>query len=410
MEYGLIGKKLSYSHSPYIHSLLGNYNYELVELDDISQFMAEKNFKGINVTMPYKIEAVRYCDEVSNVAKKIGCVNTVIKRDDGTLYGDNTDYYGFVFMLNRANLNPKGKQVLLFGNGGAAKMAKVALENMGAKEVVTVSRQGEVNYENVYLHEFANMIVNTTPVGMYPNNGDTLINLYRFPMLCAVVDVVYNPAKTKLILDAEKNYIHFTGGLPMLVAQAVKSADLFLGKQSDDEYCEQIYKKVAFDIKNILLIGMPGCGKTSIGRVLAQKLNRQLIDLDEEITKKTGKSPEKIIKTDGEKVFRSIETEVLKEISKLSGKIISCGGGVISPKENRFIMKQNSNVVWIQRDINQLATEGRPLSEIIGTHELYRYREPLYIESSDYNVINNGTIEQAADKIIKVIQNEAFSS
>lgn len=405
MEFGLIGKKLNYSCSPLIHSLISDYRYELAEMDDISKFMTVKDFNGINVTMPYKKEAYTFCDEVSETARRIGCVNTVVRRSDGTLYGENTDYFGFLWMLEKAGIDPKGRTALVLGSGGASKMAQIALKDAGAIRVEEVSRSGPLNYGNVYSREMTEIIINATPVGMYPSNGDKLLNLYRFPVLCGVADVIYNPCKSALVLEAEKNYIRSTGGLSMLVAQAVKSAELFLDSSFSDEFIESIYKECAYRFKNILIIGMPGCGKTSVSARLSELTGREVIDLDTEIESRTGRRCSEIITCDGEAAFREIETSVLKEVSILSGKIISCGGGIISPKKNRFIMRQNSNVVWIQRDLDLLETSGRPLSEIIGTHELYRFREPLYIESADYTVTNNGTVDECAKKIIEVLKN-----
>ena len=401
MEYGLIGKSLGHSYSKEIHAKFGLPSYELKEVKDLDEFMREKDFKGINVTIPYKIEAMKYCGEVSDIAKKIGCVNTIIKREDGTLFGDNTDYAGFLYMVENSNVNVKNKQCLLLGSGGASRCAVEALKDLGAGEVITVSRSGSVNYENIYDFHDANIICNCTPAGMFPNNDELIVNVTRFQRLMGVIDVVYNPSRTRIALQADRQQIPYVTGLPMLVCQAAKSEELFTGGKISDEEIEKTIAFMDFSKKNILLIGMPGCGKTTIGRILSKKLNRDHIDLDEEIEKETGRKCADIINRDGESRFREIETEILKSFAKLSGKVISCGGGVISPKENRFIMKQNSNVIWIQRDIESLATEGRPLSQIIGTHELYRYREPLYIESCDYTFFNAGDPEKVADNIIE---------
>ena len=405
-EFGLLGRKLNYSYSPEIHAFFGDYAYELIELEpeELDAFFAARDFKGINVTIPYKKDAYRYCDEISEVAKRAGSVNTVIKRSDGTLYGDNTDYYGFSYLLKRSNISMKGKQCLILGTGGASGAVKAALEDAGALRVLKVSRDGRVNYDNIYTHVDTDVIVNATPVGTYPDCSKSLINMPRFQRVSAVYDLIYNPARTQLMLDAMREYVSCFGGLPMLVAQAAKSSELFTGIRVEDDIIERCIKKIDFDKKNILLIGMPGCGKTTVGAVLAEKLGRELIDLDDEIRVSTGRTPEDIIRKDGEAAFREIETRVLDSVSILSGKVISCGGGVISPKVNRFIMKRNSTVVWIQRDERLLATDGRPLSQIIGTHELYIYRQPLYIESSDYNFRNDTTPEECANKIIRELQ------
>ena len=407
-EYGLLGKTLNHSYSPEIHAFFGNDNYELIELqpEELELFFKKREFKGINVTIPYKKDALKYCDEISPIAKRCGSVNTIIKRDDGTLYGDNTDYYGFMYLIKRSRVNISGKQCLILGSGGAASAVREALIDSGALRVLHVTRNGNPNYTNIYNHVDTDIIVNATPVGMYPNCFESLINMPRFQRLTAVYDLIYNPARTKFVVDAMREYCAAFSGLPMLVAQAAKSHELFLGVNVSDEKIEQCISKIEFEKRNILLIGMPGCGKTTIGRELAKRLGRDLIDLDEEIEKKTGRTPEDIIRKDGETKFREIETEVLKEFSILSSKIISCGGGVISPKANRFIMKMNSTVIWIQRAEELLATDGRPLSQIIGNHELYLYRQPLYIESADLNFRNDTTIDECVNKILKELQGE----
>lgn len=406
MKYGLIGGKLGHSYSPEIHAKFGIDGYELHELEseDIPEFFRERDFTGINVTIPYKVTAFEYCDEVSEIARRIGCVNTIVKRKDGSLYGDNTDYYGFRYLVEHNGIAITGKKVLILGTGGASKSVRTVMEDLGAGTIQNVSRSGEINYTSVY-NRFsdASVIVNCTPVGMYPKCEPSLVNLTKFQRLTAVFDCIYNPARTDFMLSADRDYVPNFGGLDMLVAQAAKSAELFDGRKRTEEEIADVVGQIDREKRNIILIGMPGCGKTSIGRVLAEKLSREFIDLDDEIEKCTGRSPADIIRSDGEPAFREIESKVLESFAKMSGKVISCGGGVISPKKNRSTLKMNAFVVWIQRDINELATEGRPLSEIIGTHELYRYREPLYIESCDYTILNSGTIEEAADRIYEII-------
>ena len=402
-EFGLLGRKLSHSYSPELHSLFGDYKYELIELepDELEGFFKKGDFLGLNVTIPYKKAVIPFCDGLSEKARRIGSVNTIVKRADGTLFGDNTDYDGFCCLLRRSGLKLEGKQCLILGTGGASLSVMAALKDLGALRVLRVSRTGELNYTNVYSHVDTDIIVNTTPVGMFPNCAEAPLNICRFQRLQALFDIIYNPARTQLMLDAMRDYTKVYGGLPMLVAQAAASSALFTGREISDEEIEAAVEKISFSKQNLLLIGMPGCGKTTVGKLLAEKLQREFLDLDERIEAKTGRSPEKIIKEDGEKAFRAVETELLEELSVLSGKIISCGGGVISPKKNRFIMKRNSTVIWLQRDVELLATEGRPLSQLIGTHELYRFREPLYIESADYTFTNNSTPEKCAEKIIR---------
>ena len=405
MEYGLLGRRLGHSYSPEIHRLLGGYEYELIEKEpeELDGFFSDREFKGINVTIPYKIAALKYCDELSERARRIGCVNTIVKRADGSLYGDNTDYEGFVYLINHSGIKVEGKQCLVLGTGGASKAVCTALMDLGASQVLTVSRTGENNYINIYNNVDANVIVNATPVGMFPSCDESLVNVVRFQRLTGLVDLIYNPAHTKLMLQAERDYVPSANGLRMLVSQAAASSKLFTGNNYTDEDIERVYKAIDFKMKNILLIGMPGCGKTTVGKLLAEKLNRELIDTDAEIEKRTGRSPAEIIKAEGEAEFRRIETEALRDISLLSGKIISCGGGIISPKENRGLLKRNSNVVWLQREISALASEGRPLSQIIGNKELYRYREPLYMESAEYIINNDGNVNDTVNKIIEAI-------
>ena len=405
MDYGLLGRKLGHSYSPEIHRLLGGYEYGIFERepDELESFFKEKSFKGINVTIPYKVRAMDFCDELSETARRIGCVNTIVRREDGSLFGHNTDYEGFVYLVRHSGIRVEGKQCLVLGTGGASKTVCIALKDLGASRVLTVSRTGRNNYTNVYNHSDAEIIVNATPVGMYPDCDEKLLNVIRFQRLMGLIDLIYNPAHTMLMLQAEKDYVHCENGLRMLVSQAAASSELFTGSSYSEDDVERIYRSIDFEMKNILLIGMPGCGKSTVGKLLAEKLNRELLDTDEEIEKRTGRSPAEIIKTDGEPEFRRIETEVLRDISILSGKIISCGGGIISPKENRGLLRRNSNVVWLQREISSLVSEGRPLSQIIGNRELYRYREPLYMESAEYVVNNDGDVNDTVNKIIEAI-------
>lgn len=406
--FGLVGRKLKHSWSPEIHSLFGNYEYRLFEIEpeELDGFFRNAGFDGVNVTIPYKRDVVKFCDSLSEKAKRIGSVNTVIRKGDGSLFGDNTDYDGFRYLVKRSGVLLSGKDCYVLGTGGASLAVKAVLEDLRAN-IFNVSRTGELNYTNLYKHTDADILINTTPVGMYPDCFESPVNMTVFQRLLAVYDIVYNPSRTQFMLDAEKDYVRAFGGLDMLVAQAAKSSELFTGRKIGEEKIEQAVRSVRNQKRNILIIGMPGCGKSTVGRIVAERLGREFVDLDEEIEKKSGKSPAEIIKQEGEPAFREIESAVLEEFGTQSSKVIACGGGVISPKNNRcYGLKRNSTVIWIQRDEKLLETEGRPLSQIIGVHELYRYREPLYIESSDFNFTNNNAPEDCAAKIIETLERE----
>ena len=273
MECGLLGRKLGHSYSPQIHACLGDYSYTLFEKEpeEVADFLKSGDFTGLNVTIPYKKTVIPYLDELSPAAKKLGAVNTVVRREDGTLFGHNTDYFGFASLLKRSGLDVAGKKVLVLGSGGASNTVTAVLTGLGA-EAVVISRSGENNYENLQRHEDAAVIVNATPVGMYPNTGVSPVDLKRFPMLEGVLDVIYNPARTQLLLDAEAFQIPCANGLWMLVAQAKESAEYFTGKSIDDAVIAKIYGTLAAQMANIVLIGMPGCGKSTIGALLAEKL------------------------------------------------------------------------------------------------------------------------------------------
>ena len=306
--YGLLGEKLGHSFSPEIHSMLGNYEYRLfeVEKNELENFIKHGKWDGINVTIPYKKTVMSYLDEISENAQKIGSVNTVVRRSDGTLFGDNTDYYGFLYTVKRSGINFGGKKVLVLGTGGASLAIKAVISDLNAGEIISISRSGENNYQNIKNHADADIIVNTTPVGMYPKNLVSPVKTSDFTHLSAVFDIIYNPQKTQLVLDAEKLDIPAFSGLSMLVAQAKRASEIFFDKEIDDSVTEKILKKVSTDMKSIVLIGMPGSGKSSIGTFLAEKTGREFLDTDEEAEKIAGSSPAEIIKAQGEKSFRKI--------------------------------------------------------------------------------------------------------
>ena len=407
--YGLIGNPLGHSFSPQIHAGLGDYIYKLfpMEEDAVGPFLKERAFEAINVTIPYKQTVMPFCDRIAKEALDIGSVNTIVKEADGTLSGYNTDYFGFSLMLKRAKIDPKGKKCLVLGSGGSCKTVCCVLADMEASSVTVISRSGENNYENIGRHADAQIIVNTTPVGMYPKNGAQAVDLDLFPKLCGVADLIYNPEKTALILQAEKNGIPCTGGLYMLVAQGAKASEFFLRTKYDDSVIERVYNEVNSKMRNITLIGMPGCGKSSVGKALAQMLNREFVDCDDYITEKYGRSPADIILNDGEAEFRKIETEALRELTKRSSIVLSTGGGCVTIPENHALLRQNGKVFFINRDISLLETKGRPLSAGGGDRiaKMYEVRLPLYRAVCDFEIVTGASsvIEETADNIAKMI-------
>ncbi|MBE6804462.1 MAG: shikimate kinase [Ruminococcaceae bacterium] len=404
--YGLLGEHLPHSFSPQIHLALGNHDYNLFEVapENLEAFMKEHNFKGINVTIPYKKAVIPYLDVVSPEAQKIGAVNTITVRD-GKLYGDNTDYFGFVYMLEKSGISVKGKKTVVLGGGGASATVQAVLHDFGAKEVIVVDLNTENNYQNLYLHYDGEIIVNTTPVGMYPNNLKSLVNLDDFKNLSGVLDVVYNPLKTKLILDAEERNIPCSAGLSMLVAQAKKAHEIFFDTKIPTSVCEKIENILKKQMCNIVLIGMAGCGKSTIGKVLAEKLNKELVDTDQMIENVENMPIPEIIEKFGEVHFRNCENAAVILAGREKECIIATGGGVVTRVENYNPLKQNGIIVFINRDADLLPTNGRPLSQMHGVKALYEKRMPLYRQFADVEVDGNGTVEEVADRIIKEIEN-----
>lgn len=405
MQCGLLGRKLGHSYSPQIHNLLGDYSYVLFEKEpeELENFLKNGDFSGLNVTIPYKKEVIPYLSELSPTAQKMGCVNTVLRRSDGTLYGHNTDYFGFTSLVRHAGLSVTGKKVLVLGSGGASNTAVAALKDLGANPVV-ISRSGENNYGNLHLHRDAAAIVNATPVGMYPNTGVSPIDLALFPHLEGVLDVIYNPARTQLLLDAEKLGIPRENGLWMLVAQAKEAAEVFTGGKISDEVIEKIYRELSHQMKNIVLIGMPGCGKSTIGTLLAEKLGRTLADADEKIIALAEKSIPDIFAQDGEPTFRDWETKALAELGKQSGLVIATGGGCVTQKRNYPLLHQNGYLVWLERDCSVLPTDGRPLSQANDLGKMYAARKPLYEAFADIRVENAGTPAETVQKILDALE------
>ena len=403
MECGLIGRKLGHSFSPKIHSLLGNYPYRLIPLEpeEVGDFLQKGEFHGLNVTIPYKKTVMAYCAELTPAARRIGIVNTILRRPDGTLLGDNTDYDGFLYLLKSAGAQVEGRKALVLGSGGASLTVRSVLSELGAREVITISRSGENNYQNLDRHADAQIIVNATPVGMYPNNGASPVDLDQFPACQGVFDLIYNPSKTRLLLQAQRRGLIWGNGLGMLVAQAKAASERFQGKKLPDELVADITAKLERETKNILLIGMPGCGKTTVGQALGQRLGRPLADVDEKIIQEAGCTIPQIFAREGEEGFRVREHRALSEIAKQSGLIISAGGGIVTRPENRDPMEENSVVVWLRRDLNKLPIDGRPVSQSMPLEELYRRRAPLYEGLAQVAVDNNGTVEHTVDEIIR---------
>ena len=402
--YGLLGETLGHSFSPQIHACLGDYEYKLFEVapEDLGDFLCSGSFEGLNVTIPYKKAVMPYLAEISENAKAIGSVNTITVLPNGTLRGDNTDYDGFLYLVRRSGIAVNGKKALVLGTGGASLPVKKVLSDLGAREIISISRTGENNYQNLEKHFDADLIVNTTPVGMYPNNLQSPLSLDGFTQLSGVLDIVYNPQKTKLILDAEQRGIPAFSGLTMLVAQAKRAAELFLNTNIDDRKNDEIYETLSRQMKNIVLVGMPGCGKSTVGKALAKRLSRPFFDADQEIVKRAGKSIPEIFQTEGEAGFRKIETEVLFDLCRQSGAVIATGGGAVTVPKNHGILRQNSLVVFINRDIAVLPTNGRPLSEQNDLHEMFRQRLPLYRAVCDYEVDGNSEIQTVTDRVAEV--------
>lgn len=390
-RYGLIGARLSYSYSPLIHRELGDYEYDLCETkaDDLGRLLLSPDYDGFNVTIPYKKTVMKLCDVVSDEARKIGAVNAVVRTEDGKLAGYNTDYFGVKYQLEHNDIDVEDMKCVVLGDGGVSVTIQELLKDLHAKEVVVISRKGEDNYNNLYRHYDAEILVNATPVGMYPDNGSCLVDITKFRNIKGVIDVVYNPYRTKLILDCMENGIPCAGGLEMLVAQAKQSSEIFTGNQIDDDEIETILDELKRKVLNNVLIGMPGAGKTFLGRKMAEKQGKRFIDIDDMIIQHEGASIEEIFQQKGEAYFRKVETEMLKLACKEAGCVIATGGGVIKTKENYNIVKQNGVVIWIKRDLDKLETDGRPLSTSTGVEQLYQERKDEYKRWSDYYIDNN---------------------
>lgn len=405
MEFGLVGLNLSHSYSKIIHQKIGLYKYELysVSLSELKNILSRKNFKGLNITMPYKKEVLSFCDYIDEKAKVIGSVNTLKVNEDKSLCGYNTDYFGLKYTAKRSNISFKNKKVIILGSGGTSATARVLSQDLNAREVLVVSRNSPLNYKNIYDYSNADIIINTTPVGMYPHNGEKLIEISKFKNLSGVIDAIYNPFYTPLILDSKRYSIPFATGLPMLVAQAKMSSEIFSGQILEDTITEKIIRELYLQLSNISLIGMPGCGKSTIGKLLAKKTGKIFIDTDLEIEKRYGMSIPQIFKKYGEKEFRKAEKQIINEYGKKNNLIISTGGGAVLDFTNYLPLKQNGKIYHIVRNLNLLATNNRPLSKNL--EEMSQIREPFYKKFSDESFENNQCLE---DLVLDILM--SFSS
>lgn len=402
MEYGLLGEKLGHSFSPQIHRALAGYDYVLLPTppEEVAPLLHRRDFRGLNVTIPYKQTVIPLCDEVEPRAAAIGAVNTIVNQG-GRLIGYNTDIDGLIHLARRAGVDMAGKKVVILGSGGTSHTARAAARALGAGEVIVISRRGEDNYQNLSRHADAQVLINTTPVGMYPCCGEAPVSLEDFPRLTGVLDVVYNPLRTALILSAEERGLPCSGGLPMLVAQAWRAAELFTGTAIPEERMEAVLGELTARQRNIVLIGMPGCGKTTVGKALARRLGKDFVDVDEEIVRQTGRSIPEIFAREGEAGFRALEAEAIREAGSRTGCVISTGGGVVTRRENLAPLRQNGIIVHLLRSLSALPSAGRPVSQRTPVEELWRQRSPLYAAFADCTVSNNASVEATLEQIEK---------
>ncbi len=408
MKYGVIGEHLKHSFSKDIHERIADYKYDVCEIEPekLDDFIKRGEFEGINVTIPYKEKVIPHLYSVSDKAKRIGAVNTIVNKD-GKLYGYNTDYMGMKSLILRNKIDLKGKKALIMGNGGTAKTGHAVLTDLGASQIIHVGREGEgadVLYGNVVeLHSDADFILNTTPVGMFPKNEGKIIDIKLFPKLMGLIDVVYNPLRTNIVLDAMEMGIPAESGLYMLVSQAVYASEFFLEKAYDISLCESTFKEILKSKENIALTGMPSSGKTTVGKYLAGITGKEFIDTDDEIVKKIGMDIPSYFAKYGEKAFRNVESEVIADVSKKNGLIISTGGGAILRKENVRSLKQNGRVYFLNRSLELLTpTSSRPLSsDIEALKKRFEERYELYLGSCDVEIKADGTIKEVGDIIIE---------
>ena len=403
VSFGLLGEKLDHSYSPELHRLLGNYTYSLMPTapDELDDFFSKRAFHGINVTIPYKKAVLHYLDTLSPLAHVIGCVNTIIKDDTGRLHGYNTDVFGFSRLLNHANVEITGKKCIVLGSGGASKAVQYCLHQRNAREVVVISRQGPNNYSNIKRHADAKVLINATPVGTYPHNEETPLSLDGFDSLEWVIDLTYDPARTTLMQQAEMRGIKTENGLYMLTAQGKQASELFTGNNLPQQALDKAWHTLEMNTANIVLIGMPGSGKTEAGKEIARITGRPLIDTDQEIEHETGMTCEEILTQFGEERFREIENKIVQSAGKCRGVVIVTGGGVVTQNQNLTALRWNGIIFERWRPLEELAVQGRPLSSLPeGLHGLYEKRAPLYAAWRDARIETEGA-EAAAQEIVR---------
>ena len=408
--YGLLGEHLGHSFSPFLHHALGDEAYRLYELpeQELEAFVKQENIGGLNVTIPYKETVLPLADELSPAVEAIGAANTLYRRD-GRLIAENTDVLGFLYLLDANRIDVDGKKVLVFGSGGASKAVLEALRRKGAGEVLVVSRRGGdaplISYDELPDHTDADVVVNTTPVGMYPDNLASVTDLSRFDHLSGVVDIVYNPLRTGLLLQAEALGIPHANGLGMLVAQAVRAHEFFFDTNVDDRVIEDLTARLTRTATNLVLIGMPGSGKSSVAKLLSEKTGREVVELDRAIEEAAGKPIPAIFAEDGEDVFRDLESSCIAAAGARNGVILSLGGGAVTRERNYLPLHQNGRIYCLKRDLSLLAMDGRPLSKDLDTlRTMEQERAPMYERFADDTVVNDGTLEDAADAILKDFQ------
>lgn len=399
--YGLLGRKLGHSWSAPIHKALGCDSYRMIELEpeQLGDFLRREDIGGLNVTMPYKRDVMPFCDVIDEGAQAIGSVNTLVRRG-GKLYGYNTDIDGFLYTARRSKIDFSGRKVLVLGSGGASLTAQAGARREGAREVVVISRSGPDSYESLtQRHGDGEILVNTTPVGMWPDLEGRPLDLRSLPRLEAALDVIYNPTRTSLLLQAKELGLRRAGGLPMLVTQAVRAEELFFEQELPSSENERILSQLWRDRTNLVLVGMPGCGKTAVGQALAQLSGRPLVDLDGEIVKRAGRPIPEMFAQEGEEAFRKLEAQTLAEVCAQGGQVVATGGGAVLRADNRAALRRTGRVYFLRRDLDLLPTDGRPLSQVGSLEEMYRVRKPLYSAAADVVIDNSVVLEQTAQLI-----------